>query len=905
MIYRDLPIFIGPANQDITSITNYNYLMASQVSIDMNAGAVAKRKINQPINQYDQFTHPDPLSSKISFQSYIIGSDQEGFVNPDLSTAAKIILNQSTGDNYHVIKIGNNVFNKCYLNSYTVDINPLRPVILSVDFTCNNPPTGTSIAQLSNGVDSFIGSNNFAEKIIHSHTCSVSGVGNVVSDIQSSIRYQVTCARTPVYPIGSITPSSMILDQVERQMDIDSTDIHKIINQEGSTLISPISIGLKYQKNYSMTARLGMSAGSKILSQKINMQEGDTLSTQVSIKEILDPTPPPPIVDLSTDKTYAVVQSSSSMDEPGNITFNFTTTNVPSGSVLSYEMQNISTSNADFTGATSGSFTIQNNKGSFSISAKADLTTEGLETFKVVVRDAVSEKIFESSPIYIIDTSKNPIPTYLVLANATSVSEGGAVSFTITTTNVPDGTSLSYDLVNLTTTNADFTGGTSGTVVIINNTASFGMNIATDSLSELTDETFKVNIFNIGSLIVLASSQIISIDGNSQIVLPGTNWVQKGPIISSANTNGNSTCVSADGNVVVTSGKTQTQAFISVNKWNPSNSTWTNTKIYPQYKDLNMQVKISDDGNSIIFVYTTGYSFNGDYSSYAGVYVYNGANWALRGPIISLPTGGRAANINISGDGNVIAIGTPEDTSPEQVGASFRVTVKILKWSGSSWISNNISRLSVAQESFQFGACIALNYVGDVIAITTESTGSGVRIYKLIDNIWQESSGPNYSFGVPYSYDAITNGANDIIELNAKGNIIAITKYFQSSGQPDIPRIEVYKWSEAQTDWLKLGDYIPGGAEYSISDPDMSMSMDGTASRIIWSTQLAVAGNNSESSIRVIDWNGSNWVQTATIAPSPENSNNGFEISLSADGKTMALADPYNDKVTVYTTNVL
>jgi hypothetical protein len=211
----------------------------------------------------------------------------------------------------------------------------------------------------------------------------------------------------------------------------------------------------------------------------------------------------------------------------------------------------------------------------------------------------------------------------------------------------------------------------------------------------------------------------------------------------------------------------------------------------------------------------------------------------------------------------------------------------------------------VAQESFQFGACIALNYVGDVIAITTESTGSGVRIYKLIDNIWQESSGPNYSFGVPYSYDAITNGANDIIELNAKGNIIAITKYFQSSGQPDIPRIEVYKWSEAQTDWLKLGDYIPGGAEYSISDPDMSMSMDGTASRIIWSTQLAGAGNNSESSIRVIDWNGSNWVQTATIAPSPANSNNGFEISLSADGKTMALADPYNDKVTVYTTNVL
>jgi hypothetical protein len=287
MIYRDLPIFIGQANQAPSSINNYNYLMASQVSIDMNAGAVPKRKINQPINQYDQFTHRDPLSSKISFQSYIIGSDKEGLINADLSWAAKIILNQSTGDNYHVIKIGNNVFDKCYLNSYTVDIGPLKPVVLSVDFTCNNPPTGTSISQITNGVDSFIGSSGYAEKIIHSHTCSVSGVNNIVSNIQSSIRYQVTCARTPVYSIGSITPSSMILDQVERQMDIDSTDIYKIINQEGSTLTSPISIALKYQKNYSITAYLGMNAGSKILSQKINMQEGDTLSTQVSIKEIL------------------------------------------------------------------------------------------------------------------------------------------------------------------------------------------------------------------------------------------------------------------------------------------------------------------------------------------------------------------------------------------------------------------------------------------------------------------------------------------------------------------------------------------------------------------------------------------------------------------------------------------
>lgn len=286
MIYRDLPIFIGTANQDPGTINNNYYLMASQVSVDVSAGGQAKRKINQSINQYDQFTHSDPLLCRISLQSYILGSETEGFLIPDLSWAAKIILTQATGDNYHAMKIGQSVFDKCYLSNYTISIDPLRPVQLSAEFICNTPPTGYGISEKINGVDSYIGSISFADNIIHGHTCNVIGANNIVSEIQSSIKYQVTCNRTPVYTIGSIMPSSMILDEVERQMDISSTDISSIINQEGANLTSPVTVALKHSEN-SITAYLNMNAGSKILSQKINMQEGDSLVTEVSIKEFL------------------------------------------------------------------------------------------------------------------------------------------------------------------------------------------------------------------------------------------------------------------------------------------------------------------------------------------------------------------------------------------------------------------------------------------------------------------------------------------------------------------------------------------------------------------------------------------------------------------------------------------
>ena len=78
----------------------------------------------------------------------------------------------------------------------------------------------------------------------------------------------------------------MILDYVERQMDISSTDISSIINQSGSQLMHPISVGLSH-KNDTITAYLNINPGAKVLNQTISMQEGNSLETQVSIKEIL------------------------------------------------------------------------------------------------------------------------------------------------------------------------------------------------------------------------------------------------------------------------------------------------------------------------------------------------------------------------------------------------------------------------------------------------------------------------------------------------------------------------------------------------------------------------------------------------------------------------------------------
>ena len=84
-------------------------------------------------------------------------------------------------------------------------------------------------------------------------------------------------------------------------------------------------------------------------------------------------------------------------------------------------------------------------------------------------------------------------PTYTVTQSATSVDEGGSVTFTVNTTNVPDATTLYYSLSGTATAN-DFVGGTmAGSFTITNNTGNFTVNVVGDVITD-DGENFTANI---------------------------------------------------------------------------------------------------------------------------------------------------------------------------------------------------------------------------------------------------------------------------------------------------------------------------------------------------------------------------------------------------------------------------
>jgi ribosomal protein L31 len=121
------------------------------------------------------------------------------------------------------------------------------------------------------------------------------------------------------------------------------------------------------------------------------------------------------IIDTSQapTPTYDVSPAANNVNEGSSLTFNVTTTNVSDGTTLYWTVTNA----GDF-GTSSGSFTINSDAGSFSVTPTADTTTEGAETFQAQIRTgSTSGTIVDTSTsVTINDTSQTPAfnPDYTI-----------------------------------------------------------------------------------------------------------------------------------------------------------------------------------------------------------------------------------------------------------------------------------------------------------------------------------------------------------------------------------------------------------------------------------------------------------------------------------------------------------
>lgn len=109
----------------------------------------------------------------------------------------------------------------------------------------------------------------------------------------------------------------------------------------------------------------------------------------------------------ASDPTYAVSPAANNVNEGSNLTITVTTENVADGTTLYWTIN----SNASDFGTSSGSFTINSNTGTITITPTADNTTEGAETFTLSIRtDSVAGTVVATTGNITINDTSLTIP---------------------------------------------------------------------------------------------------------------------------------------------------------------------------------------------------------------------------------------------------------------------------------------------------------------------------------------------------------------------------------------------------------------------------------------------------------------------------------------------------------------
>lgn len=192
------------------------------------------------------------------------------------------------------------------------------------------------------------------------------------------------------------------------------------------------------------------------------------------------------------------------------------------------------------------------------------------------------------------------------------------------------------------------------------------------------------------------------IDGQSASSFSGTSV--------SLNSNGNRVAIgSPGGGFGAPSGRASVFELDSTNTW----IRMGNIIFGPSFQETGTSISLSDDGLTVAVgapdLYTTGRS-----AGFARVYQFNGSTWVKVGADMVGETldDGFGTSVALSGDGNTIIVGAPNNSSNGTSSGHAR----LFEFNGSAWIQIG-SDFDGEAAGDNFGTSVAISNDGDMIAI--------------------------------------------------------------------------------------------------------------------------------------------------------------------------------------------
>ena len=293
-------------------------------------------------------------------------------------------------------------------------------------------------------------------------------------------------------------------------------------------------------------------------------------------------------------------------------------------------------------------------------------------------------------------------------------------------------------------------------------------------------------------------------------------------------------------------------------------------------------VSLSADGNTL----AVGAVGKDSFSGYVRIYRWDGASWNQLGSDIdgeaSLNYSGDS--VSLSADGNTLAIGAPGNNDNGTASGH----VRIYGWDGISW--NQLGNDIDGEDSInQSGYSVSLSADGKTLAVGAPfNNGNGsysghVRIYEWEGASWNQ-------LGSDIDGEASGDMSGGSVSLSADGNTLAIGGIYNNGNGSYSDYVRIYGWDK--TSWNQLGSNIDGEASGGMSGGSVSLSADGNTLAI----GTTYNNGNKYGHVRIYEWNGTSWDQLGSdISGESAGDLSGKSVSLSADGNTLAIGAHYND----------
>lgn len=338
-----------------------------------------------------------------------------------------------------------------------------------------------------------------------------------------------------------------------------------------------------------------------------------------------------------------------------------------------------------------------------------------------------------------------------------------------------------------------------------------------------------------------------------------------------------------------------------------------------------------------------GNSGVGTYAGAVRVYAFNGATWAQKGPDITNPQGSAGSLFQFGSavsmpDANTVGIGSRVGFGGNGVATGHAI---VYSWNGSSWVQKGQEILGdVNGDNFGFSMCMPdanTLLVGSPYNDGNGNNSGSVKVYAFDGTSWVQKgttlygeSADNfagYSVSMPdantLAFGAYANAAIGYLSGQVKifswngsawvqkggdlageasedmfgwsvsmpdANTIAVGAKGNDGNGADSGHARVWSWNG--TSWVQKGGDINGEAAgdnfgHSVSMPN---------SNKLAVSSIANQGNGTNAGhVRIFDWNGTAWVQSATdIDGEASGDQSGYSISM-VNENFVAVSAPYND----------